>query len=193
MLNRKRKPPVLDITGNKYGYLIVQSIYQDLKRCPRGQYFALCNCTNCGNKNFSVRVHSLKQGLTSSCGCSKDRYIKTSGQTSKLYTGYKDISGEYFSKIKAKAKSRNIKFNITIKQVWNIFIKQNKKCALSGQIITFNKRPNGITASIDRIDSKKGYIQNNIQIVHKHLNIMKNIYSNNYFISLCKMVSKCHK
>ena len=46
------------------------------------------------------------------------------------------------------------------------------------------------TASLDRIDSSKGYTTDNIQWVHKDINIMKNDYGNDYFIEICKKVAK---
>ena len=45
------------------------------------------------------------------------------------------------------------------------------------------------TASLDRIDSKLGYELNNIQWVHKDINMMKQAYTNNYFIEHCKLVA----
>ena len=48
------------------------------------------------------------------------------------------------------------------------------------------------TASLDRIDSKKGYIKGNLQWVHKDLNIMKNSYPNQYFIEMCKKVANAN-
>jgi hypothetical protein len=44
------------------------------------------------------------------------------------------------------------------------------------------------TASLDRIDNSIGYRINNLQWVHKKLNIMKNVMGNPEFIEWCKMV-----
>lgn len=45
------------------------------------------------------------------------------------------------------------------------------------------------TASLDRIDSSSGYGLENIQWLHKDINIMKNVHSQDYFLSLCKKVA----
>ena len=45
------------------------------------------------------------------------------------------------------------------------------------------------TASLDRIDSSKGYIQGNIQWVHKRINQMKWDSEENDFINWCKLVA----
>jgi hypothetical protein len=49
------------------------------------------------------------------------------------------------------------------------------------------------TASLDRIDSSKGYEEGNIQWVHKHINFMKRTYSQEYFIDMCKKVADNNK
>lgn len=78
-----------------------------------------------------------------------------------------------------------------------MFLQQNRKCALSGIDIDF-KKGNDVkrglqTASLDRIDSSKGYIVGNVQWVHKDINFMKGTLSNNQFLELCNLVSKHNK
>jgi len=53
-------------------------------------------------------------------------------------------------------------------------------CALSGVKLDEN------TWSPDRIDSKKGYTKENLQFVHKDINLMKNKFPEDYFIEMCK-------
>ena len=82
-------------------------------------------------------------------------------------------------------------FDITIEYAWDLYLNQNKECALSGLPIkfSFTRNKNDETASLDRIDSKLGYVEGNVQWVHKHVNMMKNVYSQKYFISICKLIS----
>jgi len=49
------------------------------------------------------------------------------------------------------------------------------------------------TASLDRIDCNKSYSIENIQWVHKDVNIMRNAYSIDRFVEICKLVSEKHK
>lgn len=46
-----------------------------------------------------------------------------------------------------------------------------------------------ILSILDRIDSSKGYIENNIQWIHKDLQFMKNTMSDNKFIKYCQLVA----
>ena len=54
----------------------------------------------------------------------------------------------------------------------------------------FNEYGVDITASLDRIDSLKGYTEDNVQWVHKHINFMKGSLSENKFIEYCKLIVK---
>lgn len=100
----------------------------------------------------------------------------------------------YLNKVKRRVDKINVEFDLTPKYLEDIFIGQERKCALSGLDIYF--RPNYIknqqTASLDRIDNTKGYIKGNVQWVHKDINNMKLTHSMDYFIELCRLVSfKC--
>lgn len=78
--------------------------------------------------------------------------------------------------------------------LWKLFLKQNGKCALSGLGISFGgligEKRSSTTASLDRINSTKGYIKGNVQWVHKHINKMKWDFDQNYFLSLIEYIHK---
>jgi len=87
--------------------------------------------------------------------------------------GHKHIPGKLWSNIIHSSNSRGLKVEITPDDIWNQFIKQNKKCALTGWDLdcNFDLKLNNI--SVDRIDSSKHYTPDNIQIIHKKLNQCK--------------------
>jgi len=43
--------------------------------------------------------------------------------------------------------------------------------------------------SLDRVNSNDYYHVDNIQWIHKHINIMKNKFETDYFIQMCKLVT----
>lgn len=102
------------------------------------------------------------------------------------WKGCGDISGSIFGFIRINAKDRNLEFSITIEYIWNLFLKQNKKCAITNKTLYFDKKNK--TASLDRIDSSKGYIEGNVQWVHKDINLMKHKLSMKELIDLCQLV-----
>ena len=65
---------------------------------------------------------------------------------------------------------------------------QEFKCALTGwDIDAKNVAKN--TASLDRIDSSIGYVEGNVQWVHKMVNMCKQQYTQEEFLSMCDAVS----
>ena len=100
-----------------------------------------------------------------------------------------EIGGSYWNRILINSKKRNLALEVSIKDIWDKFIKQNKKCALSGVELSFRleNRYDG-TASIDRIDSTKGYTKENIQWIHKDLNRLKSNMTEDTLIKWCKLI-----
>ena len=96
------------------------------------------------------------------------------------------IPSFFWKSIKSGAKNRNLIFDITIDDVWELYSKQNKKCVLTNWDIQFNAVKALNTASVDRIDSKIGYIKDNIQIVHKKINKFKMAFSQEELLEMCK-------
>jgi len=162
----------IDITGQKFTNLLVigknptNYVYKDNKTKIRWD----CVC-DCGNKT-TVLGCSLKKGTTKSCGCLAKTML-----SKRTWTGYEEISGVYWNRLQTDAKKRNIAWELNVDYCWDVFLKQERKCAISGLIIYFerNFKKNGKqqTASLDRIDSKKGYLSSNIQWVHKTVNVLK--------------------
>lgn len=146
-----------------------------------GGTYWLCKCT-CGNEKI-VRAKELKTGDIKSCGC------LNKFQNNSKYKGVGLIAQSVYSHIQWGANKRNIEFNISKEYLWDLYQFQEGKCYYTGLDISLNTRNNIKTASLDRIDSTKGYIEGNVKWVHKRINIMKNIFSHDEFINTCKLIS----
>jgi len=180
-------PRKINEIGNRYGQLIV---IKEAKSKVKNVVFWTCQC-ECGNKT-NVRAAELRRGHTTSCGCQKYSGIAKVGDRNHKWTGYKGIHGSHWKRCRAHAEKKDREFSITIQEAWNLFKKQKEKCALSGQKLIFGKRFNKdeTTASLDRIDSSKGYTVKNCQWVHKYVNYAKKDKSVEEFVAMCKMVAK---
>ena len=173
------KKELKDFTTKMFGcwQVIKLSNKNKIKYRNTNSYW-LCQCTKCGFKK-DILYESL-YGKRKSCSNCR-------------YKGYNELTGTYFSNIKRRAKSRNMNFNINIKYIYNLYISQKKRCALSGVPIIIVKKngrnENYTTASLDRIDSKKGYIKGNVQWVHKDVNKMKFNLDQNKFVQWCNIIT----
>lgn len=157
-----------------------------------GVYKNTCECI-CGTVR-NVLTWQLNNNKSKSCGCTN-----TVGRFKAECVG--ELSKSYYTSFKYSRKSKGKLFSddVTMTFLWSLFLKQNKKCALSGLDIILNpqwsNQNNGRktkvvqTASIDRKDSKKNYTTDNIQWVHKDINKMKGMLSDKEFINFCKTVS----
>lgn len=114
----------------------------------------------------------------------------TKRENNSQWKGYNEIPYSWFSKYFEKKGRKKQHFgDITIEQMYNLWISQDKKCVLSKVTIGFYDDGKGHTCSIDRIDSKKEYTIDNVQLVHKDINLMKNKFDNQYFIEICKKIA----
>ena len=107
-----------------------------------------------------------------------------------------ELTGVQWTNIKKawRVRSKNIsEFSLTQKEAWDIFANQQGKCIFSGVDIKLARNTKDMqfgikTASLDRIDSSRGYTNDNVCWVHKIINSMKYEYSKHYFIYLCRCV-----
>ena len=198
--------------GTMYGYykVIDDNIYMVKNKnnnYHRGHIKV--RCTLCNTEHL-IRFDVLKRKEATKCrACSnKEKYLENVKNKVIAHKGYSvghqgtgDLTKSYLYSIKQGAKSRNLEFDesyMTTENLWNLLIKQNHKCKLSGLDITLSRGKNIPTtsksrnieyslwnASLDRIDSTKGYTKENVQWVERSINRMKMSLPNDYFIKLC--------
>lgn len=178
------KRPREDLTGKVFGKFTVLS-----RLPPRGRNSQwLCQC-KCGE----IRKHdgyTLRKGKAA--GCNK------CCETSYKWEGTGDISKTFWTMIEGRAAYKGQEFKISIDFGWELFLKQDRKCVLTGEPLVFaavyktgtSKKQ---TASLDRIDSSIGYLEHNVQWVHKVVNVMKMHSEQNDFIAWCRKVSEHNK
>ena len=104
------------------------------------------------------------------------------------------ISSSHLNRIKNGATIRGLEFEVEEDFLYSLFLMQGSKCKLSGVDISLPKNSSDMiagihTASLDRIDSSRGYTKDNVQWVHKSINMMKQAMSDQDFILWCRKVS----
>jgi len=152
--NRKRN--FKDISGKRFGKLLVLSIAEKPENVKCQNTYWLCQC-DCGNTKIIVS-NSIISGITSSCGCEHKKIVNdrnSNGQAS-----FRSI----FNLYKRNAKNRNINFNLSIDEFKEITQKNCYYCNVSPKQFSSNYIQYGlyIYNGIDRIDSNKGYEIDNV-------------------------------
>lgn len=171
---------LIDLSGQQFGSW---TVIERGSNTPYGDVRWLCRCS-CGTQKL-VRASKLKDCST----CRKCYRQNLHGSKHHRWQGYEEIHGWYWSQVKKRAKKANIDFDLDISYAWDKFLEQAGCCALSGLKLQFGQNNGEQTASIDRVDSQLGYVPTNIQWVHKAINRMKSVLSQEEFIQFCHYVS----
>ncbi len=171
---------------------------------------SLISCTYC-SKQYEKENRYIKRNLKLNRDnfCSRQclgKYIveKNSNLTLNLKSG-KDLDSysrfrRHVLSAKSRAKYKNLVFDISVKDLYNLWENQCGKCAytkidLINPSSTNEKMDTLINrASLDRIDSNLGYTVNNIQWVSLICQYAKNKFSDSdmkKFILLLKSEQKC--
>lgn len=159
----------------------------------RRYYLVECQCGYTGRR----RADHVESGRSKYCkACSSKQSLvdhpnPVFGNT--VHRGVGDLGRTFWGKIQDGARKRGIEFALSIEYAWSLF---TGKCALSGVPISLCSTTKGsnpdyslFTASLDRIDSSLGYIEGNVQWVHKTVNYIKRDLSDAEFIEWCRRIT----
>ena len=167
------------VKGTKYRNWTVCSDEIIKRKSNRSTYWKVqCKCGKVETRSAHHLVNN-KTGACRSCAATKNTFEQ-----------------HYLNKIERRALISDFEFNLTVDYIKQLIEKQSFKCKLTGFDIKFAtdyKNLTKQTASLDRIDSTKGYIKGNVQWLHKDVNFAKHSLTQERFLEICKAVSssKC--
>lgn len=151
------------------GPLYINSYSHYKVRCSCGkEYLKLTHELLDDNNNFRCASCAQKEN--------KKQYMIDNGMIGEL-------SLTRYTQLKNSAIKRGYCFNVSIEYLWNLFLKQEQLCAITGDKIHSFKE-----ASLDRIDSTNGYIEGNVQWTTKQANLSKHIMSMSELYEFCSKV-----
>jgi hypothetical protein len=158
----------------------MEILYKDGRYCKE--------CSKCGaeqsyNKRSNCVIAIKKDIPCLSCGQRNNH--------KKIAQFYRGIRIAWFKRFERNAINRDIEWDITLDDVADMFELQGGLCALTNVDISFPTHGHAAQcpASIDRLNNKKGYTVNNIQLTLGAVNMMRGSYSVEQFIEVCKKVA----
>lgn len=166
-----------DITNQRFGKLVAIKQHSQTKS---QNWRWLCKC-DCGEDKIA-EMRFLNSGYTYQCNKCHFKAKETYSLDWAL------------GKVQNSAKRRKLQCNLTVQYLEDLYKKQQGLCALSGRKLTkysYKQAKNKAlekNISLDRIDSSKGYIEGNVQWVHRDINWGKNAQSDKDFIQMCQEV-----
>ncbi len=174
----------------------------------KGRKLGVCKCDNCGiefqkpqsemtrnqklsRKNFCSRT-CVGKNNTKNFGDKRSDYdiSRHSGNRNDEYTKFR----YHFRNIS----SRNKEVSITVQDLKEVWDNQKGICPYLGIKLYLNsyskiKKDPITSASLDRIDSSKGYIKGNIQWISRSMNYLKNDMSDQKVLEIIELIYKQKK
>jgi hypothetical protein len=170
--------------GEQFGSWTV--LKEDWYDSEKNASFVEVQC-KCGAKRV-VRKYTIQKGISKKC---------RTCMGNESFTGYEKLGGYHLNQIQRSARKRNLSYDLKPKELWDLLVQQNFRCALSNEPIelsrTIDNKTKIQTASLDRIDNSKGYTLSNVRWVHKVINQMRSNRTDKEFITWCKKVSNTNK
>jgi hypothetical protein len=147
-------------------------------------------CTKCGVEKLLSEFYTREYGTRNDC---KQCTGKTSAKNKigKIPLHEREINSR-LKNLYTKARLRTKSFLISLDDLSDIWRKQDGRCAYTKLplLATANQFN---TVSLDRVDSSKGYVVGNIQLVCAAINKMKQEYSEEMFVLFCLLVTQNNK
>lgn len=167
--------------GEQCGTLVVKNEFHDRNKSGRSVLWFECECNKCGGLS-KHNANVFRQGESSCKNCRRSGRFVARNIKNRTFK-------QYFSTILSNNKKRQLYVGISVEALETLMLQQCGKCNLSGVPISVEDG----TASLDRIDSSIGYVDGNIQWVHRVINFMKTDLPQDDFITFCDLVSNYKK
>lgn len=137
--------------------------------------------------NKALKFRNGKEGRCKKCKSNQSKFARIQKD------GNEKINRmilERFLSARDRARRNGQAFSITRNDLQNLIIKQNYKCSISGIDLKFELSKGRVpeNCSIDRIDSSKGYTNENIQLVCMAINQMKSDLKMEQLLFFCKKI-----
>jgi len=179
---------------NKCGKDIQKSKYEYDRRIRLGKNKFYCNnsCSSLDNEVLRKNVSFAKENPQSFL-----QVARKSEKYKKFYEKKKEEKKfQLFKEFVRRAKMRNVKSNkgcdITFEFLKELWFEQKAICPYSKRNMTLDESENTSpsTASLDRIDSSKGYIKGNVEFVCLSVNFAKSDFTKNQILEFFDTNSK---
>lgn len=161
----------VDYTGKKVNRLTaLEYVNKGNYNSGKNRWMWKCIC-DCGNIVY-LRTNEITNGKRKSCGC----YMKDFNAENNTLPNNEGPKREIMRQYNAHAKRRNLEFNLSESEFFNLIESNCYYCGLSSQNSNSGKHTKGFKYSgIDRVDNSIGYSTDNcVPCCHKCNDSKKN-------------------
>lgn len=165
------------IVGETFGYL---TVVEQIESNKRGDTRFKCKC-KCGNE-VNIKGANLRSGHTKSCGClRRAKDVNGVSALNRIVNAYRQ-----------NARSKGIIFELSNDDVKHLIFQNCHYCNKSPSQIERSKHTDTVVlyTGIDRVDSTKGYIKDNVVPCCERCNYAKNAFSEKMFLNRIKIIAE---
>lgn len=136
---------------------------------------------DCGTEAYKLPIELLYKNRDFQCEkcAQRERALQTTLTNGRVG----DLTLTEHTRLRRSAEKRGYVFEVSIEYLWNLFQEQKQICAITGDYI-----PSIDEASLDRVDSSKGYIEGNVQWVTYQANVSKHTMTMEQLYEFCRKV-----
>ena len=165
-------------------------------------------CKHCGvvkPLDLFVKNKGCKDERTNKCkdceaGWKQQYYSRNKQHITDRNRSYRDNNPKWYSRsleqrlryviqLGVSRAKKNIEWNLSLAFLTKLWEKQEGICVYSGVPLSYeDNHPH--TVSLDRIDSSKGYTEDNVQFVCTIVNYVKQRFDESVFFDFCKSVTQ---
>jgi hypothetical protein len=166
--HKKVGKPREDLTGKRFGRLVVRCHDHYVNEGNGGRNYWLCDC-DCGGKKITLSTN-LKKGLTKTCGCGRMLDLEI-GES-----GFKELYGSYRRR---NEQVYGVPFNISKEEFKTLTSSNCHYCGRPPQhfMQSNSERSKYSYNGLDRVDSDKSYSPENVVPCCGWCNRMKDKHS----------------
>ena len=140
-------------------------------------------CAHCHTRKFvSLFYKSGKDSYCKECRLAIDKVGTASTPSRRL--------GTLLSAARTRARTNKWAFDIDRMFLNHLWEHQEGRCFYTGDQMTYDGNRLSSAVSIERVDSSKGYEQDNVILVCRRLNEMKNNLAFSEFVNICQTISR---
>lgn len=142
-------------------------------------------CPSCG-----IEVDHLRRNYCVNASLTKQPCIRCSNVSNHPSGMVGSVRVSWFNSFMKSALLRGYAWHLTPQFVDAMHQEQDGACVYSGLPIGWSSVGWGHTASIDRIDNAAHYTEDNVQLVHKKVNMMRGTLGDEEFKELCCLIAE---
>lgn len=161
-----------------------KEVNRQRKKNPNANFYCSLSCSGKQNASHLAGRYPFVAGSPQHA-----KALEAAKQKNTKYTGVLKFVAETLKRVRRRDPSHNL----TVEYLLDLWDGQHERCAISNIPIQIDAIDYVQMASLDRIDSEKGYVQGNVQYVSCSINFAKSTMSDTRVEQFLRLICENYK